>query len=67
MDETSRKDVSHYLHFPIDDHRMDLQFMGIGALSRTSDLAGIDPCLRNLAVPSEPHNYLAEQIQSGTT
>ena len=38
--------------------------MGIGALSRTSDLAGVNPCFRNLAIPSKPCNYLVEQIQA---
>jgi hypothetical protein len=38
--------------------------MGIGALSRTSDLAGINPCVGNMAVPSKPFNYLVKQIQA---
>ena len=38
--------------------------MGVRALSRTSDLAGVNPCFRDLAVTSKPRNHLAEQIQA---
>jgi hypothetical protein len=67
MDEASWKDVIDHLYFTISNHFADFWPLGFGLIPRSTNLAGIYPCIRNLAASFLPCSTLAKEIQARTS
>ena len=67
VDEAGRKNVINHLYFAISNHFADLWPLGFGFIPRFANLAGIYPCIWNLATSFLLCSTVAKEVRTGTS